>query len=118
MKTIDHLGGRVAQLLYSPILLAELWVGVNYVAAGFILYAAALFLTHKFGLFAQFKNWPKVSKAALYASPLLLVVGLYFSTLPPTYWVIAPLVTHALLCMAGGLALGKSLDRDPPQSPS
>jgi hypothetical protein len=99
VKTIDHLGGRVAQLLYGPILMSELWVAVDYVAAGFILYAAALFLTNKFGLFAQFKKWPNVSKAALYASPLLLLVGLY-------------------LCIAGGLTLGESLDADPPQSPS
>ena len=117
MKTIDHLGGRVAQLLYGPILLSELWAAVNYVAGAFILYAAALFLTEKLGLFAQFKNWPKVSKAALHVSPLLLLVGLYLSTRPPTYWVIAPLIANALLCMAGGLALGKKLDRDPPQPP-
>jgi hypothetical protein len=115
VKAIDHLGGRVTQLLYCPILLSELWVAVDYVAAGIVLYVVALLLTDRFGLFAQFKKWPQVSKAAVYVSPVLIIVGLYFSTRPPTYWVIAPLVTHALICMVGGLALGKKLGPDPPQ---
>jgi hypothetical protein len=45
--------------------MSELWVAVNYVAAGFILYLAAFFLTDKFGLFARFKKWPRPSKAAV-----------------------------------------------------
>jgi hypothetical protein len=111
MKENRHFSGRVANVFYGPVLMGYVWIAVGVVWAGLAICAIGLVLTLKLGIFARFKEWPVRSRAAVYLSPMLLAFGFYFSTMGPTYWILAPFIIHTLLCIAGGLALGKELPR-------
>jgi hypothetical protein len=106
MKKIDDIPSVVANLVYTPTLLAYAWIVVHYVWAGFCLYLIALVVAYLSGAFGAFRRWPRISKVALYVGVPFIILGLYFSLRPTSYWMLLPLALQALLSIVGGLALG------------
>lgn len=113
MKKPKNLSKSVANVVFSPTLLAFIWLVAGYIVAGLALYVVSMFLAYKMWLFENVRRWPRISRAPLYCGPPLLGVGLYLSTQPPSYSMIIPLVVYGALSVAGGLALvGKFNARD------
>lgn len=84
-----------------------LWVTTGYTRAGLLLYAVSIWATWRLGEFKQVKEWPLFSKIALVCGPVLIGLGLFFSTRPPTYAAIIPFLIYAGLSLIGGLQLRK-----------
>jgi hypothetical protein len=105
MKKIGDLASAVANLVYTPTLLAYGWMLVGYVKSGVGLYVIALAVAYKSGAFDDFARWPTISKVALYVGAPFMGLGLYFSTRQTTYSMLIPLIAHALLSIFAGLAL-------------
>lgn len=105
MKRSKNLSKSVANVVYSPTLLAFIWISVRYVVAGLVLYCVFMIFAYKMSLFEDVRKWPKISRMTLYCGPPLLGVGLYYSTQSFGYWMIIPLVIYGGLSIAGGLAL-------------
>lgn len=57
------------------------------------------------GYLDRLRDWPAISRIALLLGPVLIGMGLYFSTQPPTYWILVPPAVYLGLSMAGGVAL-------------
>jgi hypothetical protein len=105
MKKISDLSSAVANLVYTPTLLAYGWVLVGYVKSGVCLYLIALAVAYKSGAFDEFAIWPIISKVALYVGAPFIALGLYFSTQQTAYSMLIPLLAHTLLSIFAGLAL-------------
>jgi hypothetical protein len=105
MKKIDDLPSVVANLVYTPTLLAYAWMVVHYVWAGLCLYLFALVVAYLSGAFRDFRSWPRISRVALYAGVPFTILGLYFSSQPTSYWMLLPLALQSLLSIVAGLAL-------------
>jgi len=107
MKTNTSLSRSVANIVFTPTIIAYGWIVVKYVVAGLILYGVFAFGAYKLQLFQNLGNWPTLSKAALFLGPFLIGLGLYYSTQPPSYVVIVPGAVYGLLSVLAGLALRK-----------
>jgi hypothetical protein len=105
MKKITDLAGTVANLAYTPTLLAYGWIVVHYVKSGLCLYLLALAVAYKTGAFERFDRWPIISKAVLYLGAPFIVLGLYFSTVPTSYSMLVPFFVQMLLSIVAGLSL-------------
>ena len=106
------LGQTVGNVVYVPTALAYTWVFLGWVQAGFILYFAFMVAAIKMDLFRHLSKWPIVSKAALISSPLLVSLGLYFSTLETGYFMLIPLGIYGLLAIFGYRAIAARFDTD------
>jgi hypothetical protein len=110
MKT-RSLSVLLANTMFSPTILAYFWTTVDFVIPGLVLYAIFSIVAYRMGLFGSLSEWPRVSKTALFLGPLLIVVGVYFSTQRTSYWMILPGLLYTILVVLGGLALrGRVLD--------
>jgi hypothetical protein len=105
MRRPKNLSKSVANVIFSPTLLAYGWISLKYVIAGLILYFVSMIFAYKMWLFENVKSWPKVSLAALYCGPPLLGLGVYFSTQPFGYSMLIPLGIYLVLSIFGGFAL-------------
>ena len=105
MKKPKNLSLTVSNVVFGPTMLAYLWISLKHAVAGLTLYVVFLFFAYKMWLFENVKRWPKSSLITLYSGPLLLAIGLYFSTQPYGYAILIPLGVYAALSIAGGLAL-------------
>jgi hypothetical protein len=105
MKKISDLASTVANLVYTPTLLAYGWIVVHYVVSGVSLYLIALVVAYKTGAFEKFERWPMISKIVLYAGGPLIGLALYFSTMPTSYLMLIPFGIHVLLSVVAGLSL-------------
>ena len=105
VKKSTDLASTVANLAYTPTLLAYGWIIVHWPKSGVCLYLIALFVAYKSGAFHEFSRWPMVSKITVYSGTPFVVLGLYFSTMQTTYTMLIPLAVEVLLSIIGGLAL-------------
>lgn len=95
----------MARVVFTPTGVAYGWAFLGYALPGVILYLLFMAAAYKMGLFECLEKWPKVSKVALGSGPALMVLGCYFSMMPPTYLVLIPAVIYVVLSIIGGLAL-------------
>ena len=105
MSKNKYLSELVANVVFSPTLAAYICVAVKYVITGSILYMIFAAAAYRMRIFKSLRSWPNSSKAALFSSPLLIGVGIYWSTQTASYWMMLPAVIYLLLSIAGGLAL-------------
>lgn len=103
--TSKDLSVQMANVVFGPTLLAYFWIMVKYLFSGLILYGAFLIVGYKMGLFEEFGEWPRSSKAGLYGGPVLIAIGIYCSTQRTSYWMIGPGLLYMLLIIVGALAL-------------
>jgi hypothetical protein len=104
-----HLGASVTRLLYSAVMTAYGLSILHFATAGILVYVAFLVVTKKLGLLADFKRWPVISKVAVYVSPFLILLGVYFSFSPFVYGELTPLAAYGFIAVVGGLALGTKI---------
>ena len=104
MKKIST-ASAVAGIVFSPTLFAYLMLAVRYRVTGISVYLIAIFIAYKLGVFESLKKWPKVSQFALYAGPVFIVAGLYFSTQAASYSMMIPTVVYGAFCIVAGIAL-------------
>ena len=104
MKEKD-LATSMANVVFTPTLLAYGWIMVGYVASGLVVYLLFLIAAYKMGLFRDVLAWPTVSKAALFWSPVHIAIALYCSTQKTSYQMLLPELAYLILVIAGGLAL-------------
>jgi hypothetical protein len=95
----------VANVVFVPTALAYGWSFLGYVYAGVSLYLIFMFLAYKMELFEHLREWPRISRVALYCGPILLVLGCYFSAKQTSYLMLIPTAIYAALSILGGLAL-------------
>ena len=95
----------MANVVFSPTLAAYFCVALKYVATGLILYMVFFAAAYRMRILKCLRSWPKSSRAALYSSPLLISVGIYWSTQSASYWMMIPAAIYMVLSIAGGLAL-------------
>jgi len=112
MKRTDDLASTIANLVYTPTLLAYIGMIVHYAIAGACVYLIALAIAYKSGAFEKFASWPMVSKVALYSGVPFIFLGLYFSTQQPAYPMLIPLTIQGFLSIIAGLSL-RSLKSKP-----
>jgi hypothetical protein len=105
MKKVTDVAGTVANLAYSPTLLAYAWITVHYIKSGFCLYLFAMVVAYKTGAFEDLERWPLISKIVLYLGVPFIVLGLYFPTLPTSYSMLTPFFVQMLLSIVAGLSL-------------
>lgn len=105
MQKPKNLAEEIPSLVYTPTLIAYVWIVVHWVIAGVSLYLIALFVTYKSGAFDRLSQWPTVSKIVLYAGAPFIFLGLYFSTQPTRHSMIIPLFVQGLLSVVAWLAL-------------
>jgi hypothetical protein len=105
MSKAKNLSKSVANVVFSPTLAAYFCVAVKYVITGVILYMIFSAAAYRMQIFKCLRSWPNSSKAALFSSPLLISVGIYWSTQTASYWMMIPAVIYMMLSIAGGLAL-------------
>jgi hypothetical protein len=115
MKKLSDLSTSVANLVYTPTLVAYVWIIIHWVKSGVGLYLIARFVAYKRGAFERYESWPTISKVVLYFSGPFLILGLFFSTKAPAYSMLIPLYVNGLLSVAAGLALRRldSRSEDP-----
>lgn len=105
MQNPKKLADEISGLVYTPTLIAYVWMGLHLAIAGACLYLIALFVTYKSGAFNKLSQWPTLAKWVLYSGALLVLLGLYFSTRPTAYFMMIPLVIQAAFSIVGWLAL-------------
>jgi hypothetical protein len=84
------------------------------------LYVFCMGAAYTMGLFKRFVEWREISRVTLLAGPLLIGVGLYFSTQPSSsiYWMLVPVWIYIGLVMVGGFALRRLGKADRPAAPT
>jgi hypothetical protein len=105
MRKVTDVASTVANLAYSPTLLAYGWIIVHYVKSGVCLYLFAMAVAYKTGAFEEFARWPIISKIVLCLGVPFIILGLYFSTSPTSYSMLTPLFVQMLLSIVAGLSL-------------
>jgi hypothetical protein len=105
MEKTENLSKAVANVIFGPTILAYGWVSLRYVAAGLAFYAVFMFGAYEIRLFEDVRKWPIISQVTLGGGPLLLCVGLYFSTQPYAYTILIPAAIYLVISIAGGIAL-------------
>jgi hypothetical protein len=83
------------------------WICVSQVIAGVVLWIVSLFLAYKLELFENFRDWAAISRVAFYCGQALIPPGLVFNLLPPTHWMMVPVVLYVVLNIAANRALGR-----------
>jgi hypothetical protein len=106
-------GKLVAYVVDIPTGLAYVWILLGFVTAGLLLYVGFMAAAFRIALFRRFKEWPKISKIALFSGPLLLALGLYFSTIQISYSMLIPLVVYYSITTFGSRAVALKFDKPP-----
>ena len=97
MKKDANYARSVANVLYTPTLLASALILLHWVLTGLCLFSLILFTAYKTDVFEQFARWPKFAKVVLYMGAGQILLSLYCSTTTIAYWMIIPTAIQALL---------------------
>jgi hypothetical protein len=87
----------VADVLYTPTLLAYAFIVLHWDWWGVGVYALSLFVAYRTGAFEKYGRWPTIAKFVLYLGLGQILLAVWFSTLTVAYWMIIPFVIQALL---------------------
>lgn len=83
-----------------------LWYGFIITKArslGLLCYVGFMVLGLARGGFQHFDEWPKSARLAMYLGPVLLMLGLYLSTLSLGYFMAIPGAAYAILTIVAGV---------------
>jgi hypothetical protein len=103
----------LAYVIDIPTGLAYAWIFLGFVTAGMLLYALFMAAPVKIKLFRGLRQWPAISRLALMSGPLLVALGLYFSTIQTSYYMVIPLIVYFSISIVSGRAKATKF-REPP----
>lgn len=86
-----------------PTGLAYGWIFLGFVTAGILLFALFMAAAFKIKLFDGLQQWPAISKLTLLSGPALIALGLYFSTIETSRYMVLPLIAYFLITSLGRL---------------
>ncbi|HEY2782371.1 MAG TPA: hypothetical protein VGI90_16435 [Steroidobacteraceae bacterium] len=96
---------EIPTLIYTPTLVAYVWIVVGWVVAGVALYLIAVFVTYKSRAFESLSQWPMLPKLVLYEGALFILFALVLSTQPTQYWMIIPLGLQGVISVIAWVSL-------------
>src|ERR1700722_15250186 len=91
----------VDYVIHLPIGLAYVWIFLGFVTAGLLLDIFFMAGAFKIKLFRELQQGPAISKLALFSGPPLIALGLYFSTIQTSYYMLIPLVVYYAITTFG-----------------
>jgi hypothetical protein len=84
----------VGYVIHIPTGIAYAWIFLGFVTAGMLLYAFFMAAAFKINLLRGLQQWSAISKLALFSGPPLIALGLFFSTIQTSYYMLIPLATY------------------------
>jgi hypothetical protein len=103
----------VAYVVHLPTGVAYVWIILGFVTAGLFLYAFFTAAAFKIKLFGGLQQWSAIAKCGLFSGPPLIALGLYFSNIQTSYYMLIPLAVYFLITSMGWSSIA-SKSKEPP----
>jgi hypothetical protein len=110
MKTKEP-GWLILNAVFVPAVIAYTFAMAEYVTVALVMYLCFVVVSYGVGVFEHLREWPRVTKVALAAGPVMVALGCGFSLIRTSYYMLIPAFIYLLLIAWGGGALSAKYDK-------